>query len=179
MHTSTFAVALSVAAGALAQRWHGQNGAPRSGHWHCLNETGVETLVNGYTYLLEKPGGPSFNSTAEAILSSKFFVDSDSILTLSQRPLGELAYPSREAYINSQSLTPPLPVVKTLATFHTCDKISWRWNASGIGSDQYEVKGIIEFDVNPETVQIDAVYSEFNTAAFEAVLGFPECTAAE
>ena len=39
----------------------------------------------------------------------------------------------------------------------------------------YEVKGIIEFDVNPETVQIDAVYSEFNTAAFEAVLGFPEC----
>lgn len=87
MHTSTFAVALSVAAGALAQRWHGQNGAPRSGHWHCLNETGVETLVNGYTYLLEKPGGPSFNSTAEAILSSKFFVDSDSILTLSQRPV--------------------------------------------------------------------------------------------
>lgn len=65
----------------------------------------------------------------------------------------------------------------TLSTFHTCDKISWRWNASGIGSNLYEVKGIIEFDVNPETVQIDAVYSEFNTAAFEAVLGFPECQA--
>lgn len=88
MHTSsTFAVALSFAAGALAQRWHAQYGTPRSGRWHCLNETGVTALVDGYTYLLEKPGGPSFNSTAEAILSSKFFVDSDSILTLSQRPV--------------------------------------------------------------------------------------------
>lgn len=83
MHISTVAVVLSFAAGALTQRWHGKS---RSGH-HCLNETGVKTLVDGYTYLLEKPGGADFNSTAEAILSSKFFVDSDSILTLSQRPV--------------------------------------------------------------------------------------------
>lgn len=94
---------------------------------------------------------------------------------MNQKQLGQLAYPSREAYIGSQSVTPPLPVVETLATFHTCDKISWRWNASGIGSGQYEVKGIIVFEVDPQAVQIDAVYSEFNTAAFEAVLGFPEC----
>lgn len=88
-----------------------------------------------------------------------------------QSQLGELAYPSKEAYIAGQFQTPPLPVVETLATFHTCDKINWRWEASGIGSNAYGVKGIIEFDVNPETVQIDAVYSEFNTAAFEALLG--------
>ncbi|KUI70074.1 hypothetical protein VM1G_06552 [Cytospora mali] len=174
MRISTFAAALAFTAGALAQRWRGPGPNGAAGY-HCLNETGVATLVNGYTYLLEKPGGPSFNSTANAILSDKFFVDSDSILTLSQRPLGGLAYPSKQAYIASQSQTPPLPVVKTLATFHSCDKISWRWNASGIGNDEYEVKGIIEFDVNPTTVQIDAVYSEFNTAAFEAVLGYPEC----
>lgn len=74
-------------------------------------------------------------------------------------------------------MTPPLPVVQTLAVFATCDKISWRWNASGIGSNQYEIKGIINFDANPATTQIDAVYSEFNTAAFEADLGYPECKA--
>lgn len=70
-------------------------------------------------------------------------------------------------------------MVETLATFHTCDKIGWRWKASGIGSNQYGVKGIIEFDVNPVTVQIDAVYSEFNTAAFEALLGSPECASVD
>ncbi|KKY39777.1 hypothetical protein UCDDA912_g00202 [Diaporthe ampelina] len=141
----------------------------------CLNATSVDTLVNGYTYLLEKPLGPDFNSTAEAILSDKFSVLSDSILTLSQRPLGQPAYPSKQAYIDSQAQTPPLPVVDTLAVFSDCDKISWRWRATGIGSDQFEINGIINFDTNPETVQIDTVYSEFNTAAFQADLGFPEC----
>ncbi|KAK7733974.1 hypothetical protein SLS53_007969 [Cytospora paraplurivora] len=170
MHISTITAAFTLAAGVLVQAWDGPKGARHHRH-SCLDAAGVTTLVDGYTYLLEQPGGPDFNSTADAILSDKFFVDSDSILTLSQRPLGELAYPSKEAYIASQFQTPPLPVVETLATFHTCDKINWRWNASGIGSNAYGVKGIIEFDVNPETVQIDAVYSEFNTAAFEALLG--------
>lgn len=54
----------------------------------CLNDTGVNTLVDGYTYLLEHPGGADFNATAEAILSnSSFVVESDSILTLSGRPV--------------------------------------------------------------------------------------------
>lgn len=54
----------------------------------CLNDTGVNTLVDGYTYLLEHPGGADFNATAEAFLSnSSFVVESDSILTLSGRPV--------------------------------------------------------------------------------------------
>lgn len=88
---------------------------------------------------------------------------------------GQPAYPSKQAYIDSQFQTPPLPVVNTLGVFYTCDKISWRWQATGIGSNQFEINGIINFETNPETVQIDTVYSEFNTAAFEADLGFPEC----
>lgn len=60
---------------------------------NCLNQTGVDTLVNGYTYLLEHPLGPDFNSTAEAILSDKFQVLSDSILTLSQRPVSTKCTP--------------------------------------------------------------------------------------
>jgi hypothetical protein len=89
--------------------------------------------------------------------------------------LGQPAYPSKQAYINSQAQTPPLPLVKTLAVFSNCDKISWRWRASGIGNNRFEVNGIINFDTNPDTVQIDTVYSEFNTAAFQADLGSPEC----
>lgn len=77
---------LTLAAGVLAGGPGGYTGrgAPPG---CCLNDTGVNTLVNGYTYLLEHPGGPDFNSTAEAILSDKFQVFSDSILTLSQRPV--------------------------------------------------------------------------------------------
>ncbi|KAF3761879.1 hypothetical protein M406DRAFT_333924 [Cryphonectria parasitica EP155] len=156
--------------------------APRGGpggwggpHGPCLNSTGVDVLVEGYTYLLEYPGGPDFNSTAEAILSDEFVVESDSILTLSGRPLGQPAYPSKEVYIATQFQTPPLPVVQTLDVFATCDRISWRWNASGIGSNQYEIKGIIVLDVDVEEVQITAVYSEFNTAAFETDLGSAQC----
>lgn len=74
-------------------------------------------------------------------------------------------------YIATQFQTPPLPVVQTLGVFATCDQISWRWNASGIGSDQFEIKGMIVLEADPEEVQIKTIYSEFNTAAFEADLG--------
>lgn len=87
------------------------------------------------------------------------------------KQLGQPAYPSKAVYIATQFQTPPLPVVQTLGVFATCDQISWRWNASGIGSDKYEIKGIITFDVDAEAGQIETVYSEFNTAAFEADLG--------
>lgn len=62
-------------------------------------------------------------------------------------------------------------MVQTLGVFATCDQISWRWNASGIGSNQYEIMGIIAMDVDPESVQIKTLYSEFNTAAFQVDLG--------
>lgn len=79
---------LSLVAGALAGGY-GPPTPPR----HCLDQDGVDKLVNGYTYLLEKPLGPDFNSTAEAILSDKFQVLSDSILTLSQRPVSTTCTP--------------------------------------------------------------------------------------
>ena len=187
---------LTLVAGALAAPPEYGQQKPK-----CLDQASIDTLVNGYTYLLESPLGPDFNSTADKILSDKFQVLSDSILTLSQRPvsttygicqtktsekpitltiphlpqLGQPAYPSKQAYIDSQAQTPPLPVVETLGVFSNCAQISWRWRATGIGSNQFEINGIINFDTNPETVQIDTVYSEFNTAAFQADLGFPEC----
>lgn len=68
-------------------RGGGGRGGGGGSHRHkaCLNETGVDALVAGYTYLLEQPGGADFNETAQAILSDRFVVWSDSILTLSNR----------------------------------------------------------------------------------------------
>jgi len=62
--------------------WSAWSGPHGHGGQQCLNDTGVQALIDGYTYLLEKPGGPEYNSTALAILSDKFVVYSDSINTL-------------------------------------------------------------------------------------------------
>lgn len=89
--------------------------------------------------------------------------------------IGDPAYGGRASLINSQFQTPPLPTVATLGIFYTCDQISWRWNASVTGNDTVAVKGILNMNVNVAALQIDTVYSEFNTAAFQVNLGNPEC----
>lgn len=72
----------------------------------CLDDQAVATLVTGYTYLLEYPGGDEFNSTADAILSEDFVVLSDSILSLSGRDV------SVDTNINYYLfLSPPLPTI--------------------------------------------------------------------
>jgi hypothetical protein len=53
----------------------------------CLDKTTVDRLTAGYTYLLEKPGGSEFNDTAESVLADDWYVASDSINNLSQRPV--------------------------------------------------------------------------------------------
>lgn len=103
---------ITLAASALA---HGGGGRdPQHGGGHpprpaCLNATGVNTLVNGYTYLLEHPGGADFNSTAEAILSdTSFMVDSDSILTLSGRAVRIISIHAPFPFIRSfEPIRPP------------------------------------------------------------------------
>ena len=92
--------------------------------------------------------------------------------------LGVNAYPSKQAFIAGQAQTPAIPELATLGYFYNCNQIAWRWNGSSIGSNKYWVKGIITFDVNATTTQIDAVYSEFNTAAWLADIGNPECQSA-
>ncbi|PSR78299.1 hypothetical protein BD289DRAFT_128045 [Coniella lustricola] len=195
MHFSHFAVALATLAGTawadFPSSWgppigggsggsSGGLGANTNGTCNDLNFPGlncvapadVDRFVSGYTYLLEFPGGPDFNSTAEDILAANnFTVQSDSIRTLSGLPLGEPAYPSRDVYIATQFVTPALPTVTTIDTFASCNKIAWRWTATGIGSNALPVNGIITFDIDTDNNQIQTVYSEFNTAAFETDLG--------
>ena len=53
----------------------------------CLSSSAAQALATGYTYLLQSPGGPDFNSTANAILDNSFQVFSDSIQTLQGAPV--------------------------------------------------------------------------------------------
>lgn len=169
-------VASAVASPTWGQ-WHGQ------GRNACLSNSTVQNIIESYTYLLQSPQGDDFNATANALLSDSFFVSSDSINTLVNAnggmvPLGVNAYPSKKAFIAGQAQTPAIPSVETLGYFYSCDQIAWRWNGTGIGSQKYEVKGLITFDVNVASSQVDAVYSEFNSAAWLSDIGNPECKSA-
>lgn len=74
----------------LASALAAPNWGPWGGHGgkQCLSDSTVESLINGYTYLLRFPQGADFNSTANNILSdSAFNVVSDSINTLAGIPV--------------------------------------------------------------------------------------------
>lgn len=182
MLSTLFTLPLLVAGAMASPSWGpwgpggpgGPNGPP-AGPPNCLNDAQVQKIISGYSYLLINPQGANFNATANALLSDSFFVSSDSIDSLAGIPLGVNPYPSKQAFIGGQATTPPIPVLQTLGYFYSCNQIAWRWNASSIGSNRYEVKGIITFDVNVASQQINAVYSEFNTAAWLADIGNPEC----
>ncbi len=62
--------------------WQGKGQAPA-----CLTDSDVNTLINGYTYLLRSPQGADFNSTANSLLSDSFYVSSDSINSLAGIPV--------------------------------------------------------------------------------------------
>lgn len=86
------------------------------------------------------------------------------------------------AFIYGQFLTPPIPVVKTLDYFYSCNKLAWRWTGEQIGSSAFPVNGIITIDLDfngPSNVNggalIKTVYSEFNTAKWLVDLGVTAC----
>ena len=86
-----------------------------------------------------------------------------------------MTFSSKAAFISGSSAQPPL-VLQTLDTFWSCSAISWRWiSVSGTGNDQEKVKGIDNFYINPQG-QIKSVYAEFNSGAWLADLGYPECS---
>lgn len=185
---------LFVASAFALPSWGPWNGKGPQGA--CLSDSTVQSIISDYTYLLRFPQGADFNATANALLSDSFFVSSDSINTLAHIPvscaillhderdtnilsqLGVNAYPSKQAFIAGQAQTPAIPQLATLGYFYNCNEIAWRWNGSGIGSNKLEVKGIITFDVNATTSQVNGVYSEFNSAAWLTDIGNPECQTA-
>lgn len=91
---SIFMTAPLLLASALAApgwgNW-GQNWGPKGPAVPCLNDAEVSAIVADYTYLLRFPQGANFTSIANARLSDKFFVSSDSINTLAGIPVRRIA----------------------------------------------------------------------------------------
>ena len=89
-----------------------------------------------------------------------------------------MTFSSKAAFISSSSQQPPL-ILKSLDFFWSCKAISWRWiSQSGTGDDDIPVKGIDNFYINSQG-QIESVYAEFNSGAWLADLGNPQCTASK
>ena len=89
-----------------------------------------------------------------------------------------MTFASKADFINGSSQQPPL-VLQSLDYFWSCNAISWRWiSQSGTGDDSIPVKGIDNFYINSRG-QIQSVYAEFNSGAWLADLGNPECSASK
>lgn len=88
--------------------------------------------------------------------------------------LESVTFANRAEFVAGSSSQPPL-ILETLDVFSSCNAISWRWvSVSGAGNDQMKVKGIDNFYINSQG-QIKSVYAEFNSGAWLADLGYPEC----
>lgn len=86
MLVSVLLTAPLLLASAIASPWGGPLPGLRDGG-KCLNGSQVQTLLDGYTYLLRFPQGANFDATANQILSDSFFVSSDSINSLAGIPV--------------------------------------------------------------------------------------------
>ncbi|EXJ70285.1 uncharacterized protein A1O5_06353 [Cladophialophora psammophila CBS 110553] len=135
----------------------------------CLNSPEATDIVSTFASFLTAPQAPDFASKANVLLADNFTDTSDSINFLAGYPLGGKTFPSKTAFIAGQGAQRPIPTLTTLDIFFSCNKIAWRWLAQGIGSGQYEVKGIDTFTITPSG-QISEVFAEFNSAAWAADL---------
>ncbi|KAJ4509053.1 hypothetical protein HRR81_007311 [Exophiala dermatitidis] len=144
-------------------------------HTACLSPAQATSIVNTFASLLTAPQAADFASKANALLADSFTDTSGSINLLASQNISGVTFPSKAAFLAGQGAQPPIPTVTTLDIFYTCNKIAWRWVGKGIGSGQYEVKGIDTFTITPSG-QISEVYAEFNSGAWLADIGNPQCS---
>ena len=142
--------------------------------WNCISQYTADTLVSEYIGVLSHQdtdlGTP--NQTAQAILDDNYSETSDSILSLEGLPLGTVTFSGKDAYIASTLGAPPVTGINTIAVYPICpDKILWQWLFTGIGSQQYEVKGFNLFQIT-SAGQINQTYVEFNSFAWALDTGY-------
>lgn len=101
----------------------------------CLSPAQATSIVETFASFLTAPQASSFSSQANALLADNFTDTSGSIDFLAQQNVWKMR------------VSTPIPTLTTLDIFYTCNKIAWRWLAQGIGSGQYEVKGIDTFTI--------------------------------
>jgi hypothetical protein len=137
----------------------------------CLSDGDVDTIVSDFINLLVHTQEDFNVGLANELLADDFADYSDSINYLEESQLGAVSFANKQEFIDGQGNQPPFPSVDTLATFHTCDRIAWRWQAN---TAALPIRGINMFLVNDQ-LQIRTIYVEFNSGAFLKNIGSPEC----
>ncbi|KAK4212149.1 hypothetical protein QBC37DRAFT_197618 [Rhypophila decipiens] len=141
----------------------------------CLEDKQANFIVEKFKSILTNPDRSAAKATAEALIAQVYVEESDSINILAGYTLGGPSFTSKKNFIDGVAAAPAIPSMKTLEVFHSCDKISWRWNVEGLGRQTYPVKGINTFVVDPCTGQIKATYIEFSSIAWGVDIGWT-CT---
>jgi hypothetical protein len=120
-------------------------------------------------------------STAENLLYPGLQDFSDSINYIGGFPLGQVTFPSAQAYEAGQGAQPPIGfTVLNPGAIYTCDGyITLRWKGD-VGSKQLPANGITILKaikvgndnvVGPTGYQLSEIYTEFNSAAWITDLG--------
>jgi len=172
--SSVLAVAATFLAGSAvaANSW----AKPRDAF--CLCDSDADVIGNDFAQLISNYSA----AFAENVLAADYTDQSDSVNTLidsgttSPLPLGSLTFASKAAFLAGQGSQPDVPFT-ILNTWHTCDTVIIRWVANP-GAQQ--VQGFDALIVEPSTnstqpYQIKTTYGEFNSGAWLADLGRPEC----
>jgi len=172
--SSVLAVAATFLAGsaAAANSW----AKPRDAF--CLCDSDADVIGNDFAQLISNYSV----ALAENVLAATYIDQSDSVNTLIDSgttgpiPLGSLTFASKAAFITGQGGQPDVPFT-ILNTWHTCDTVIIRWVAN---PGPQQVQGFDALVVVPsvnstQPYQITTTYGEFNSGAWLADLGRPEC----
>ncbi|KAI1630154.1 hypothetical protein EDD37DRAFT_83880 [Exophiala viscosa] len=139
---------------------------------NCLSQTQAETIVNQYASILTHSDPTTANTTAQALLDVNYTEISDSILSLEGQPLGTATFVGKDTYITGVLESPPVTGINTLEIdVANCNKILWYWKFTGIGSEEYEIKGFNLFTITPAG-QINQTNLEFNSIAWALDTGY-------
>lgn len=162
-----------LAGSAVADSW----AQPRDAF--CLCDSDADVIANDFAQLISNYSA----SFANLVLADDFIDQSDSVNTLidsgttSPIPLGATTFATKADFIAGQGTQPNIPFT-VLQTWHTCDTVIIRWVAfPGV----QQVQGLDAIIVEPSSngfqpYQMKVVYGEFNSGAWLADLGRPECS---
>jgi len=145
------------------------------GNGFCLTDSQANFIAAQFQSILTNPNRQGANVTAQTLVTTNYVETSDSINTLAGYPLGGSTFVGRTGFINGVVTAPAIPSMQTLAVFHDCTNILWRWLVTGLGSGEYEIKGMNHFIASPLTGQISTDYLEFNSIAWGRDIGWT-CT---
>lgn len=140
---------------------------------NCISDSKAQFFADGFKNLLEYtsyngtqgPPGRGYNQTMSNLILATDFQDySDSINWMAGIPLGSVTFPSKAAFDQGQGYGQPELSVKTLNLWHSCNEITWRWQATT--PSQATVVGINQMILNADHSKIQTNYAEFDNAAW-------------